>query len=132
MSLLPAVIRDLGESRPILLAAGGITTGAQMAAMLALGADGVVLGTRLLATPEADYAESCKQAVVAATSADATTRTTIFDTCRGTTGWPDAIDGRALRNKTTEEHASGRSEQELTSEYETAAKSSVRRTDLPA
>ncbi|NPU83755.1 MAG: nitronate monooxygenase [Syntrophaceae bacterium] len=48
------------------VAAGGVSTGAQMAAALAVGACGVVVGTRLIATPEARAAEAYKDAVVRA------------------------------------------------------------------
>jgi Dioxygenases related to 2-nitropropane dioxygenase len=46
------------------VAAGGISTGAQMAAALAVGACGVVVGTRLIATPEARAAVAYKEAIV--------------------------------------------------------------------
>lgn len=52
------------------IAAGGIATGAQMAAAISLGADGVVVGTRLIATPEASAADEYKQAVVEAAPDD--------------------------------------------------------------
>ncbi len=52
------------------VAAGGISTGRQMAAALALGAWGVVTGTRLVATVEARVAEAYKQAVVASGPGD--------------------------------------------------------------
>jgi nitronate monooxygenase len=52
------------------IAAGGIATGAQMAAAISLGADGVVVGTRLIATPEARAANEYKQAVVEAAPDD--------------------------------------------------------------
>ncbi len=48
------------------IAAGGISTGGQMAAALAVGACAVVVGTRLIATEEADAAQDYKEAVVAA------------------------------------------------------------------
>ena len=48
------------------VAAGGISTGAQMAAALAVGASAVVVGTRLIATEEAGAAPAYKQAVIAA------------------------------------------------------------------
>lgn len=46
------------------VAAGGISTGAQMAAALAAGACGVVVGTRLIATPEARASQTYKEAIV--------------------------------------------------------------------
>lgn len=48
------------------VAAGGVSTGRQMAAAIAIGACGVVTGTRLIATPEAHAVEAYKQAVVQA------------------------------------------------------------------
>jgi len=49
-----------------IVAAGGVSTGAQLAAALAVGACGVVVGTRLIATPEARAAAAYKEAVVRA------------------------------------------------------------------
>lgn len=46
------------------VAAGGIGTGAQMAAAIAAGACAVVVGTRLIATPESRASEAYKRAVV--------------------------------------------------------------------
>jgi len=48
------------------VASGGIADGAGIAAMLALGADAVQLGTRFIATPEASVHENYKRAVLAA------------------------------------------------------------------
>lgn len=48
------------------IAAGGISTGAQMAAALAVGACAVIVGTRLIATNESRASEAYKQAVIAA------------------------------------------------------------------
>ncbi len=48
------------------IAAGGISTGAQMAAALALGACAVIVGTRLIATAESRAVHAYKEAVVAA------------------------------------------------------------------
>lgn len=52
------------------IAAGGISTGAQMAAAMALGACAVVVGTRLIATVESGAREAYKRAVVAARPED--------------------------------------------------------------
>ncbi|MGH4031324.1 NAD(P)H-dependent flavin oxidoreductase [Actinomycetota bacterium Odt1-20B] len=49
---VPAVVDAVGE-RALVLAAGGITDGRQVAAALCLGADGVWVGTRLVASREA-------------------------------------------------------------------------------
>lgn len=60
--LVPYLIEKVGL--PV-IAAGGISTGAQMACALALGACGVITGTRLVATPEAQVVQQYKEAVVA-------------------------------------------------------------------
>lgn len=89
----------LPEGFPI-LAAGGLVTSSHIASILALGAAGAVLGTRFLLTPESLYTASQKHALLQARSAAATVRTYAFDQVRGTLGWPEGIDGRALRNQT--------------------------------
>jgi enoyl-[acyl-carrier protein] reductase II len=52
------------------VASGGIADGAGIAAMLALGADGVQLGTRFIATPEASVHQAFKDAVLKADVGD--------------------------------------------------------------
>ncbi len=67
--LVPAVV-DVAGDVPV-VAAGGIADGRGVAAALALGAAGVSLGTRFLATPEMAVADDWKQRIVAATALDA-------------------------------------------------------------
>ncbi|MEN9722728.1 MAG: hypothetical protein RJB38_714 [Pseudomonadota bacterium] len=52
------------------IAAGGIATGRQMAAALTLGADGVQLGTRFIASTEARVSEDYKKAIINARPED--------------------------------------------------------------
>jgi enoyl-[acyl-carrier protein] reductase II len=52
------------------VAAGGICDGASMAAALALGAEGVQMGTRMLSSAESPVHDAWKQAVVAAAETD--------------------------------------------------------------
>jgi len=52
------------------LAAGGVADGRGLLAALALGAEGVTIGTRLLVTQECPIHENLKQALVAATELD--------------------------------------------------------------
>jgi enoyl-[acyl-carrier protein] reductase II len=52
MALVPQVVDAVGDRVPV-VAAGGIVDGRGLAAALALGADGVWVGTRFIATPEA-------------------------------------------------------------------------------
>jgi len=84
------------------LAAGGVTTGRQLVAALALGAAGVAVGTRMLATPEALYSQKQKELLANTSDGTATKRTLVFDLMRRTDDWPPQFDGRALQNKTTD------------------------------
>ncbi len=61
--LVRAVIRAV--KLPV-VASGGVADGAGIAALLALGADAVQLGTRFIATPEAGVHENYKRAVIEA------------------------------------------------------------------
>ncbi|MFC0588709.1 NAD(P)H-dependent flavin oxidoreductase [Novosphingobium aquiterrae] len=70
--LIPEVVRALkaaGQDIPV-LAAGGIMTGAQMAAMMAAGAQGAWTGSVWLATTEAETSEAFRDKMVAARSRD--------------------------------------------------------------
>lgn len=64
-----------------MVASGGIGTGAQMAAALSLGAEGINMGTRFVATVEAPAHENMKQAMV---DADERQTTLMFRTLRNT------------------------------------------------
>lgn len=63
MPLVPLIVDAVGEHVPV-VAAGGIFDGRGLAAALALGADGVWLGTRFIATPEARAVLGYKDALV--------------------------------------------------------------------
>ena len=65
--LLPRVLEEL--SIPF-VASGGIGTGSQLVASLALGAEGINMGTRFLATQEAPVHENVKQAILDASELD--------------------------------------------------------------
>jgi enoyl-[acyl-carrier protein] reductase II len=64
MPLVPQIVDAVGASVPV-VAAGGIFDGRGLAAALALGADGVWVGTRFIATPEARAVAGYKEALVA-------------------------------------------------------------------
>jgi enoyl-[acyl-carrier protein] reductase II len=74
MSLLPQMINSV---RLPVLAAGGIAHGSQVAAALTLGAQGVIVGTRFIATPEAQAAQEYREAIVKAHE-DSTMRTRCY------------------------------------------------------
>lgn len=97
-TLVPAVV-DAVAPLPV-LAAGGIADGRGLAAALMLGADGVLLGTRFLASAEAKAHDTVKRRLVDAMG-DQTLRTHVFDTVRGIV-WPDGYSGRAIANAFTD------------------------------
>src|SRR5438270_1462418 len=84
------IVRQVAKAvAPIpVLAAGGFADGAGLAAALALGASGILLGTRFLATDEAPVEGYYKDAVVASDGTD-TVVTTVADTLSGR-DWPGA------------------------------------------
>jgi nitronate monooxygenase len=92
--LLPAVVAAVAPV-PV-LAAGGITSGVDRQWAIALGAAGVVVGTRLYASDEALDTDAAKARLVAATE---TCRTSVFDLVRGP-AWPVGYSGRAIVNST--------------------------------
>jgi NAD(P)H-dependent flavin oxidoreductase YrpB (nitropropane dioxygenase family) len=100
MALTPMVV-DAVAPIPV-LAAGGIADGRGLAAALALGADGVLLGTRFLATPEAPLHPNFKRAILDSDGHD-TMLTEIPDIASGTV-WPGAM-SRAARNRFVERWA---------------------------
>jgi nitronate monooxygenase len=81
--------------RPV-VAAGGIATGAGMAAALVAGAAGVWIGTPLLSCPEGLNSPAARARVRAA-SGDETVLTRAFDVAEGF-AWPERWPGRALVN----------------------------------
>src|SRR5437868_15132378 len=89
---------DLGGDAPPVpvIAAGGIVDGRGIAAALALGAQGVWLGTRFLLAEEAPLHEEYRERLLAASGEDAVYAAELFDV-----GWEHAPH-RALRNSTRE------------------------------
>ncbi len=74
--LVPQIVDAVGGAVPV-VAAGGIVDGRGLAAALALGADGVWMGTRFIATPEARSVAGYKDALLAARE-DSTTISRAF------------------------------------------------------
>ena len=94
MTLVPAIADAVDV--PV-IAAGGIADGRGLAAVLALGADGALLGTRFLMSEEADASTGFQGRVLAASVGD-TARHNIFGI-----DFPDAT-VRGLRNAIVAEH----------------------------
>jgi len=69
MVLLPEVVKRVSPT-PV-VAAGGFADGVSLAAALAMGAIGVQMGTRFIATTESDFEQVWKELVVKSTEEDA-------------------------------------------------------------
>jgi len=90
----------VGAKVPV-LAAGGIADGRGFAASLALGASGIVLGTRFYASEEGIGHEDAKRRIVACKGGEETLRSILFDMARDNV-WPAPYAGRVLRNEFSE------------------------------
>jgi nitronate monooxygenase len=102
LSLVPETADFLARNAPgtLLLAAGGIADGRGLAAALMLGADGVLVGTRLWASQEALVKKGHHDAIVE-TDGDGTLRTRVADIARQIP-WPRGFTARIRRNAFTE------------------------------
>jgi nitronate monooxygenase len=92
LAFVPAVV-DLAGPVPV-LAAGGIADGRGVAAALALGGAGALIGTRFLATAEALADPEAKKAIVDG-DGEETERSSVLDIARGSR-WPLEYTGRTL------------------------------------
>lgn len=121
ITLLPEVSDALareGLDVP-LIAAGGIIDGRGAAAVLCLGAQGVCLGTRLLASEEAIVAKGYQNEVLRASDGGINTvNSTVYDSVRGIKGWPAGYHGRGVINQSYTDAQKGMSEQENQERYQ--------------
>ena len=92
LPLVPAIVDAVGDT-PV-IAAGGIADGRGMAAALALGAAGVWVGTRFLASEEVSIHPEYQSRILAACEND-----TVYCECLFDGGWANAPH-RVLRNST--------------------------------
>ncbi|OGB01285.1 MAG: oxidoreductase [Burkholderiales bacterium RIFCSPHIGHO2_12_FULL_61_11] len=101
LSFVPETADFLYENSPntLLLAAGGIADGRGLAAALMLGADGVLVGTRLWASNEALVHGNHHKLIVEA-NGDSTLRTRVADIARQIP-WPVGLTARIARNSFT-------------------------------
>ncbi len=97
-TLVPDVVDLVADRSPqtLVVAAGGVADGRSLAAALALGADGALVGTRFWATPEASVSPRAQQRAVGA-GGDETVRTRVYDLVRRL-DWPAEYTVRALGN----------------------------------
>ena len=96
VSTLVLVRRVVRATKLPVVASGGVADGAGIAALLALGAEAVQLGTRFIATPEASVHENYKRAVLAAD---------VHDTCLV---GPASLPIRQLKNAFTQKFDASR------------------------
>lgn len=111
ISLLPEatdVLRAEGFGSIPLIAAGGVVDGRGIAGALALGAAGVVMGTRFLGAKETEMHPKYREAVLQARDgALSTVRAKVFDELKGENMWPELYDGRALATDSYRDHKKG-------------------------
>jgi nitronate monooxygenase len=111
ISLLPEASDALakeGLSHIPLVASGGIADGRGVAAALALGAQGVVMGTRFLASREVNVHPNYQAALLEAQDGgQVTMRSKLFDQLRGPNIWPELYDGRGLVAQSHRDYADG-------------------------
>lgn len=101
VSTLPLLQCVLDAVQVPVLVAGGIASPRGVAAALAAGAEGVWVGTCLLASPECENSEYARSRIVQAQETE-TILTRVFDVAQGIP-WPTQYPGRALRNRFTDQ-----------------------------
>ena len=97
-TFVPEIVDLVAKHSPstLVVAAGGVADGRGLAAALALGADGVLVGTRLWASTKALVTPEAQQRAVEA-SGDDTVRTRVYDAVRQR-DWPEEYDARLVIN----------------------------------
>lgn len=120
LTLVPEVADLIAARSPqtLLCAAGGIGDGRGLAAALSLGADGVLVGSRLWASREANVSARMHQAALAA-SGDDTIRSQVMDIARKLP-WPRRYTARVLVNGFIERWHGHESELETVADAEAA------------
>ncbi len=111
VALFPEVadaLESSGFGHIALVAAGGIVDGRGVAAALALGAEGVVMGTRFLAAEETEIKRGYQADILSASDGGQTTvRCKTFDDLRGPNPWPEEYDGRGIVTQSYEDYMKG-------------------------
>jgi len=103
LTLVPEIADYLAQAAPatVLVAAGGIADGRGLAAALMLGADGVLIGSRFWASPEALVSPAFQKRATAA-DGDSTIRTTVVDVARKIV-WPKSFTARVMKTRFVED-----------------------------
>ncbi|KAL5046764.1 hypothetical protein BDW71DRAFT_197412 [Aspergillus fruticulosus] len=88
----------VGSRRIPLVAAGGIVDGRGVAAAMALGVSGVVMGTRFLGAQETEITQEYRRETLSASDGgQSTVRSRIFDERWVPSAWPEMYDGRCQK-----------------------------------
>ncbi|KAL2174219.1 uncharacterized protein P884DRAFT_287551 [Thermothelomyces heterothallicus CBS 202.75] len=121
VTLLPEIADATRDSGIPLIAAGGVADGRGVAAALGVGAAGVAMGTRFLASHEARISKGYQDEVVRAADGGANTvRTHLYNHLRGTFGWPEQFSPRTIINRSWAEHQAGTPFQEIKKRHDEA------------
>ncbi|KAJ4125072.1 hypothetical protein NW768_009414 [Fusarium equiseti] len=117
VSLVPEVRDMLDREFPdrgiSIVAAGGIADGRGVAGALALGAEGVVMGTKFTIAPESNYPDIRKQKVLKAVDGGVSTlKSTFNDMITNSPLWGPLYDGRAIIGPIHEKFMAGTSLEE--------------------
>ena len=81
------------------------------------------MGTRFLASAEANIADGYRDEIVRARDGgQSTVRTRIFDALTGRLDWPEHYDGRSIINRSVEDEAAGVAMEESKTKFEEALK----------
>ncbi len=126
MAFVPAAV-DVAGRIPV-IATGGIADGRGLVAALALGAQGVIMGTRFVAADEATPPAHGHRDKILAASVDDTIFTDAFDIVDGLR-WPAGVAGRSIRTPFANEWQ-GRSE-ELRAQREAILRESTQPGEAP-
>ena len=127
LPFVPVVV-DLAAPTPV-LAAGGIADGRGLAAVLALGAAGALIGTRFQATAEALVDPAITKAIIEGSGQD-TERNRVLDIARGS-AWPPAYTARTLGHPYLDEWRGRETELAASPQAHEAYLADVARGDIP-
>ncbi|GAA3262893.1 nitronate monooxygenase [Nonomuraea helvata] len=127
LSFVPVVV-DLVAPVPV-LAAGGIADGRGVAAALALGAAGALVGTRFQATAEALVDPSVTKAIIEGRGED-TERSRVLDIARGSS-WPSEYTARTLGHPFLDQWRGREAELAADPQAKQAYHESVERGEIP-
>ncbi|KAI0972438.1 2-nitropropane dioxygenase [Xylaria arbuscula] len=127
MTLMPEIIEVLRKEEDLktreipVIAAGGIVNGKSIAAALALGANGIVMGTRFMTCPESDATTYVRRAVIGnADGGTATIVSQMHDAIAGYPNWPSSYASRAFLHKGIQDLENGASLADVSAAFQKA------------